>query len=147
MLWVGPPFGFGLETALIMMRLIMSGAFDRFPKLKIILGHLGETLPFVFKRIDWAWVRPFDPESRPALKRKPSEYLLDNVWVTTSGNYYLPAFQCTRDALGLDRILLGTDYPYEDMEEGLEFVAGLPISDQERNLIYNDNAAALNLNR
>ena len=141
----GAPFGFGVETALCMMRLIMSGAFDRFPKLKVILGHFGEGLPFVLKRIDWAWVRPFDPESRPTLNRKPSEYLRDNVWVTTSGNYYLPAFQCTRDALGLGRILLGTDYPYEDMEECREFVDELPIPEEERHRIYYDNAAALEL--
>ena len=141
----GAPFGFGLETALCMMRLVMSGAFDRFPKLKVILGHLGEGLPFILKRIDWAYVRPFDPESRPPLKRKPGEYIRDNVWVTTSGNYYLPAFQCTRDALGLDRILLGTDYPYEDMEECIEFVDGLPIPNDERDRIYQTNAEALGL--
>jgi predicted TIM-barrel fold metal-dependent hydrolase len=65
----GAPFGFGAETALCMMRLIYSGVFDRFPGLTIILGHLGETLPFLFNRIDWAYVRPFDPEARPKLRQ------------------------------------------------------------------------------
>ena len=113
----GAPFGFGLETALCMMRLIYSGVFDAFPTLKVILGHLGEGLPFVLKRIDWAYVRPFDPSARPNLAKKPGQYIRDNVFVTTSGNYYEPAFRCTYEALGIDRILLGTDYPFEDPEE------------------------------
>ncbi len=139
----GAPFGFGLETAMCMMRLIYSGVFDRLPGLKIILGHLGEALPFLFKRIDWAYVRPFDPASRPDLKRKPSEYLKDNVFVTTSGNHYGPAFMCTREALGIDRILLGTDYPYEDTDECLAFLEGLPIPEEEKNKVYSGNAIQL----
>ena len=66
----GAPFGFGLETALCVMRLIYSGALDEFPTLKIILGHLGEALPFLIKRIDWAWERPFDPNLRPKIAKK-----------------------------------------------------------------------------
>jgi predicted TIM-barrel fold metal-dependent hydrolase len=139
----GAPFGFGLETALCMMRLIYSGAFDTCPGLKIILGHLGEALPFLFKRIDWAYVRPFDPAARPKLSRKPSEYLKDNVFVTTSGNYYAPAFMCTHEALGVENILLGTDYPYEDPEECIEFIEGLPLPQAEKEAIYSVNARRL----
>jgi hypothetical protein len=141
----GAPFGFGLETALCMMRLIYSGVFDAFPTLKIILGHLGEGLPFVLKRIDWAYVRPFDPAARPNLARKPGQYVRDNVFVTTSGNYYEPAFKCTYEALGIDRILLGTDYPYEDPEECIEFVEGLSISREDREKIYSGNARQLGI--
>ncbi|MDB9822582.1 amidohydrolase family protein [Deltaproteobacteria bacterium] len=141
----GAPFGFGMETAMCMMRLIYSGLFDRCPGLKIILGHLGETLPFLFKRIDWAYVRPFDPAARPDLTRKPSEYLKNNVFITTSGNYYEPAFMCAREALGIDRILLGTDYPYEDSDECIEFVDGLSISSEEKAKIYFENAKQLGI--
>ncbi len=141
----GAPFGFGLETALCMMRLIYSGVFDAFPTLKIILGHLGEGLPFVLKRIDWAYVRPFDPSARPNLARKPGQYVRDNVFVTTSGNYYKPAFTCTYEALGIDRILLGTDYPYEDPEECIEFVEGLSISGEDKEKIYSGNASRLGI--
>jgi len=143
----GAPFGFGLETALCMMRLIYSGVFDVCPNLKIILGHLGEALPFLFKRIDWAYVRPFDPAARPKLSRKPSEYLKDNVLVTTSGNCFTPAFMCTREALGIDNILLGTDYPYEDPEEALEFIESLPVPQAEKEAIYSGNAFRLGLAR
>ena len=141
----GAPFGFGAETALCMMRLIYSGVFDRFPGLTIILGHLGETLPFLFNRIDWAYVRPFDPEARPKLKKKPSEYLKNNVFVTTSGNHYTPAFMCTYEAMGIDRILLGTDFPYEDTEECMQFVKQLPIAQEEKEKVYYRNATQLGI--
>jgi predicted TIM-barrel fold metal-dependent hydrolase len=141
----GSPFGFGMETAMCMMRLIYSGIFDRYPKLKIILGHLGEVLPFLMKRIDWAYVRPYDPAARPAISKKPSEYLKSNVFVTTSGNYYEPAFMCTREAFGIEKIILGTDYPYEDTEEGLQFIEGLPIGREEKEMIYFHNARRLGI--
>jgi predicted TIM-barrel fold metal-dependent hydrolase len=141
----GAPFGFGFETALCMMRLIYSGVFDRYPGLKIILGHLGEALPFLFKRIDWAYVRPFDPEARPKLEKRPGEYLKHNVFVTTSGNYYTPAFMCTYAAMGIDRILLGTDYPYEDTQECMKFLEQLPISEEEKELVYFRNAGKLGI--
>ena len=141
----GAGFGFGFEAAMCMMRLILSGVFDKYPRLKIILGHLGEALPFLMKRIDWAYVRPFDPSGRPQLAKKPSEYLMNNVFVTTSGNYYEPAFICTKEALGLERILLGTDYPYEDPKECLEFLEGLPLSQEEKDKIYGSNASQIGI--
>jgi predicted TIM-barrel fold metal-dependent hydrolase len=141
----GAPFGFGIDTAMCMMRLIYSGVFDKYPNLKIILGHLGEVLPFLLKRIDWAYVRPFDPSLRPNLSKKPSEYLQNNVFLTTSGNYYEPAFMCTLAAFGIDRILLGTDFPYEDQNECLDFLDQLPISEKDKEKVYSGNAAQLGL--
>ncbi len=141
----GAPFGFGFETALCMMRLIYSGVFDQYPGLKIILGHLGEALPFLFKRIDWAYERPFDPTARPKLARKPSEYLKNNVYVTTSGNTFQPAFMCTYAAMDIDRMLLGSDYPYEDTRECIQFLEQLPISQAEKEMIYCRNAQALGI--
>ena len=138
----GAPFGFGIETSMCMMRLIYSGAFDRYPGLKIMLGHLGEGLPFLLQRIDFAYVRPwFDPDARPDLERKPSDYLRENVFVTTSGNYLPAAFMCTHDAMGIDRILLATDYPYEDSSECMQFLEGLPISGEDRDKILFGNAS------
>jgi predicted TIM-barrel fold metal-dependent hydrolase len=144
----GAPFGFGVETAMVMMRLILSGVFDTFPNLKIILGHLGEGLPFVLQRIDFPYVRPHfknDPGARPDLNRKPSEYLRHNMWVTTSGNYLQPAFMCTKEVLGIDRILLSTDYPYEDAGECMQFLDSLPLSATEKEKIYHQNARAFGL--
>jgi hypothetical protein len=141
----GAAFGFGLETALCMMRLIYSGVFDRYPNLKIILGHLGEGLPFLLRRIDWAYIRPFHPRARPHLAKKPSEYFKSNVFATTSGNYFKPAFMCTYEAMGIDKILLGTDYPYEDPNECLRFLEGLPLSREEKDKIYFINAGQLGI--
>lgn len=139
----GAPFGFGVETSLVMMRLVLSGVFDEFPNLKIILGHLGEGLPFVLQRIDFPFVRPHfktDSGGLPNIKKRPSDYLKENMFVTTSGNYLEPAFMCTRGALGIDRILLGTDYPYEDSGECISFLEGLPLTPEERAMVYGENA-------
>lgn len=138
----GPSFGFGIETSICMMRLVLSGVFDSFPGLKVILGHLGEALPFLFARMDYPYVIPwFDPKARPKLEKKPSDYFKNNVFVTTSGNYYKPAFICTYEAMGPERILLGTDYPYEDPKNCIDFLEGLPLSQKNREKICYRNAS------
>ena len=81
----------------------------------------------------------------PDIKRNPSDYLRDNMLVTTSGNYLPAAFNCTREALGMDKILLGTDYPYEEMHECMDFLAGLPLTAEERTQLYSTNGAALGM--
>ena len=142
----GAPFGFGIETSMVMMRLIFSGVLDAFPNLKIILGHLGEGLPFILQRIDFPYVRPHfknDPDVVPRLGKKPSDYLLNNMFVSTSGNYLQPAFMCTKEAMGIDRILLATDYPLEDSSECIQFIESLPISHSEKAKIYFENSRLL----
>lgn len=144
----GAPFGFGEATALAMMRLVLSGAFDAFPRLQIILGHYGEGLPFQMHRIDWAFRRPHvksDKQALVALKKVPSQYLRDNMTVTTSGNYLPAAFKCTREALGMDKIMLGTDHPYEDMTECVEFLESLALSADEKTMLYSANAKRLGI--
>ena len=89
-------------------------------------------------------MRPwFHSDARPELNKKPSDYLKENVFVTTSGNYLQPAFMCTLEAVGLDRMLLATDYPYEDSDECMAFLGGLPITENEKEAIYGGNAKAL----
>ena len=142
----GAGFGFGVETALAMMRLVLSGAFDAFPRLKVILGHYGEGLPFQLQRVDHAFTRPHikaDGAVVPELLHPPSYYLRINMWVSTSGNYLPAAFACTRDALGIDRIVLGTDHPYEEMHESLAFLSDLQLSPSETEQIFERNAADL----
>ncbi|OFW58352.1 MAG: hypothetical protein A2133_01885 [Actinobacteria bacterium RBG_16_64_13] len=144
----GPPFGFGLETSLAAMRLVLSGAFDAFPELRVVLGHLGEGLPFHMQRMDWAFDRPHakaDKGAVPPLRRKPSEYFRSNFMVTTSGNYLPAAFKCTRESLGMDMIMLGTDYPYEDLDECFAFLNGLGLSAEEQAALYEGNAARLGI--
>jgi predicted TIM-barrel fold metal-dependent hydrolase len=144
----GTAFGFGVETAMAMMRLVLSGVFDAFPRLKIILGHLGEGLPFILQRTDFPFTRPHfikDPGFLPILKKKPSYYLRNNMFVTTSGDYLAPAFICTRDTMGIDRILLGTDYPYEDSRECMQFLESVPLSKTEREKVHSLNAQGLGI--
>jgi predicted TIM-barrel fold metal-dependent hydrolase len=139
----GAPFGFGIETSMVMMRLVFSGVLEAFPNLKIILGHLGEGLPFILQRIDFPYVRPHfknDPEVVPQIKKKPSDYLLQNMFVSTSGNYLEPAFMCTKEAMGIDRILLATDYPFEDPTECMQFLEGLPLAREDKDKVYYQNA-------
>ena len=140
----GAGFGFGVETAAATMRLVLAGVFDAFPRLRVILGHYGEGLPFQMQRVDHAFVRPHikasDPSAVPGLQRLPSDYLRDNMLVTTSGNYLPAAFECTRDALGIDKILLATDYPFEEMGECLAFLGSLGLSEDEEARIFHRNA-------
>ena len=137
----GASFGFGLEASLCMMRLIHGGVLDAYPRLKIILGHLGEGLPFLLQRIDFAHTRL----RRPVLNKKPSDYLKENMFVATSGNYLPAAFVCTLEALGVDRVVLGTDYPYENANECLQFLESVPLTQADREKIYHQNAGRLGI--
>ncbi len=140
----GPPFGFGAEAALHSMRLIYSGLFDKFPKLKIVIGHMGEGLPFWLYRIDFYWLKPWvDPELAPKILRKPSDYVKDNFLMTSSGMHYLPAFICAYLALGGDRIAFGADHPFESGKESLDALGTLPICDEDREKFYHGNAEKL----
>jgi hypothetical protein len=141
----GTPFGFGFEVTLCLFRMIYGGLFDEFPRLTLIVGHLGEGLPFVMERIDWAFVKPFDPSLRPKISRKPSDYLRSNIFVTTSGNYYEPAFRCTCEAMGIDRILLGTDYPYEEMSDCMGLLQRINLPDRDKEKIYHLNAKRIGI--
>jgi hypothetical protein len=142
----GPSFGFGIETSIVMMRLILSGVFDAFPKLTVILGHYGEALPFLLKRVDRSFLQYHVPKgsgSMPRIKKRPSEYLAENVYVTTSGNYLGAAFHCTKEALGMDRICLGSDYPFEITGEIDEFLRTVGMSPQDEARLYEENPIRL----
>ncbi len=136
----GPGLGFAADTALHAMRLILSGAFDRYPKLKIILGHLGEGLPFWLKRIDASWARG---AGEKAIRKKPSEYLRQNFWITVSGMFFEPAFLCVYLALGADRITFASDYPFEKCKQAVEFIEKLPICETDKKKVMYLNARKL----
>ena len=141
----GPTFGFGAETAMVMMRLIVSGALDAFPKLTIILGHYGEGLPFMMDRVNRDYVQGHvRPESSvgPPLKRLPGDYLKENMFVSTSGNYADEAFVCTKHALGIHKMVLGTDYPYEDMRVCMDFLEGRTMTADEKEQLYTKTAGS-----
>jgi predicted TIM-barrel fold metal-dependent hydrolase len=134
------PWGFAVDTSCHFLRLVFAGVFDACPRLKIILGHLGEGLPFAMHRMNehsWAAAK------RRGLKKQPLEYLRDNLVVTTSGNWFEPAFVCTLLALGADNILFAIDWPYEANKTGMEFLRALSISDADREKIAHRNAERL----
>ncbi len=133
----GAALGFGAETSLHAMRLIMSGVFDRYPTLKIILGHLGEALPFWLDRLDRQSTKH---GVKVKLQRKVSEYIKDNFIMTFSGMFFTPAFFCVYLALGADNILFASDYPLEPMRDATEFVERLPICDGDKEKICFGNA-------
>ena len=141
-LLTGPVLGFAADLALHTMRLIFSGLFDKYPKLKIILGHMGEGLPFWLFRLDFFWLRS-NVREKPALERKPSEYIKTNFTITTSGMFFQPALICAYLALGADKITFAVDYPHEENEKALQFMKEAPICDSDKEKIYHLNAESL----
>jgi 2,3-dihydroxybenzoate decarboxylase len=123
-------YGFAVETGLHLLRIITAGVFDHFPRLRLVVGHLGEALPFWLYRIDYmhaATVRAGRYESMKPVQRRPSEYLRENVWLTTSGMAWVPAIMFCRDVLGPGRVMYAMDYPYEYTPEEVTIQDALPV--------------------
>ena len=133
-------WGFAVDTSCHFLRLLFGGVFDAYPKLRIILGHLGEGLPFAMHRLD---EHTRAAAARRGLRKTPLEYFKENLLVTTSGNWYEPAFQCTVAALGVDNILFAVDWPYEANKTGVEFLKKISVSDADREKIAHRNAERL----
>jgi hypothetical protein len=140
----GPGLGYGVETAVQALRLVYSGLFDELPELQLILGHLGESLTFWLYRLDLDFTQPFLADRhRPAIERRPSQVLRENVYVTTSGNFLDSALVSVLAELGEDRVLFGSDYPWESLAKAVTFVEQAPISDAQRRKLYSENARRL----
>ncbi|PWU10881.1 MAG: amidohydrolase [Terriglobia bacterium] len=139
----GAIFGFAVETGMHMLRIVVSGVFDRFPRLRMVLGHLGEALPYWFFRIDFMHRAMVAANRYPTVKkldRKPSDYLKENVWVTTSGMAWQPPILYCQSVLGADRVLYAMDYPYQFVPEEVKVTDDLPISDSDKKKLYQTNA-------
>jgi predicted TIM-barrel fold metal-dependent hydrolase len=140
----GSPWGFAAEAGLGVVRLICSGIFDEYPNLKVILGHLGEALPFWMWRLDNCILRQSDATLlTKKLKKLPSQYIRDNFFVTTSGMNWQPALLCTHLALGADKILFAADYPFESSDEAVQFMETASISDSDKEKIFHLNTEKL----
>ncbi len=139
---VSAMWGFGAETSLHAMRLICNGAFDRYPNLKIILGHMGEALPFWLWRVDNIWINQ-GVASAQKPRKIPSQYLHDNFFVTTSGMFSQPALMCAYLTLGADRILFAVDYPFESSREAVQFMESAPMCDSDKEKVYQLNVERL----
>jgi 2,3-dihydroxybenzoate decarboxylase len=142
----GAVFGFAVETGLHALRLVVSGVFDRFPKLQIVLGHLGEGLPYWLFRIDFmhgASVRANRYASQPKLERKASEYLKQNFHYTTSGMAWTPPILYAQSVMGMERVLYAMDYPYQFVPEEVNVTDALPIAYEDHKRFYQMNAERL----
>ncbi|HUI60055.1 MAG TPA: amidohydrolase family protein [Steroidobacteraceae bacterium] len=137
----GALWGFGMEAGTHAVRLMISGALDRFPKLKIVLGHMGEAVPFWLARLDTNAAPGSD--SRQKNQMLPSEYFRRNFWIATTGVLDPLALQYCIQKIGADRILWSTDYPYAPAAPAAAFIAKAPISDTERQQIAHGNAERL----
>jgi predicted TIM-barrel fold metal-dependent hydrolase len=132
-----PAWGFAMDTCTHFLRLVFAGLFDACPNLKMILGHLGEGLPF--------WIHRLNDHTqfaakRRGLKKAPEQYLRENLVVTTSGNFFAPAFLCTLLALGVDNVLFSVDWPYESNRIAADWLSHLQISEQDKDKICHLNA-------
>jgi len=134
----GAIWGYGIETGTHVMRLMLSGVLDRFPRLRVVIGHMGEALPF------WLWRLDFmaSPGSRANLKNqlKPSEYFQRNIAITTSGVEDPLALRFCIDKIGIDHIMWAIDYPYQPSAPAVAFLESAPLSDEERAQIAHRNA-------
>ena len=137
----GSIWGFTAETSIHALRLMGSGLFDDYPKLKIILGHLGEGLPCSIWRIDNRVSRTL--QDRPKVQRSIGHYLRENFYITTSGNFRTQTLAEVMLEVGANRILYSVDYPFEDMGLAANWFDHATISDADRSTIGFTNARQL----
>jgi uncharacterized protein len=134
----GGAWGWHIETAIHMIRIVCGGVFDRFPKLQFIIGHMGEGLPFFFQRLD------IIPMATTKLKRPIVSYLKENVHYTFSGMNFPPTFlDLFLELGGVDRIMFSADYPYQSMPWARAFLDQIPASDADKERIAHGNAERL----
>lgn len=131
-------WGWHIETAIHVLRLILSGAFDRYPGLQLVIGHLGEALPFMLPRIDLGL-----PPQVTKLDRPIGAYLRENLQYIFSGFNYIPAFLDLLLQVGVDRIMFSADYPYGSMALARTFLDQLPVSTADKHRIAHGNAERL----
>ncbi len=137
---LGATWGFAPETAAHVLRIVHSGLLDRFPALTLVLGHMGETLPYFAWRIQHCF--EYNPSDK-RLERRLQDYLSDNFYVSTSGFHSDQALISAILTIGADRILFAVDYPYETMTPAAEWIERAPISEHDRRKIAHGNARAL----
>jgi 2,3-dihydroxybenzoate decarboxylase len=135
----GSLWGWSLDNSSHFLRLLFSGLFDRYPSLTVILGHMGETLPYFAARIDSRY-EVTNSTDKPPLKKKPSDYFRSNLIITTTGVCQDSSLQCAIAEMGEDRVLFSVDYPYENATEAAQWIDSTPLSDDQREKICHGNA-------
>ena len=138
----GALWGFAAETGLHVLAIIRSGALDRFPRLRIVVGHLGEALPFWLYRLDYMnkTARPAIRTGTGSLGKSISEYVKENVFITTSGMAWAPAITFVQSVVGIDRVMYAMDYPYQFELYEVDATDDVPISDADKKKLFQTNA-------
>jgi predicted TIM-barrel fold metal-dependent hydrolase len=131
-------WGWHHEAGIHVLRLILSGAFEKYPGLQVISGHWGDMVPFFLQRLD-----DMLPPNITGLSQTITETYRNHVWVTPSGLFDLPHFQFIHTVIGADRIIWSVDYPYLTLDGTREFLGKLPVSEQDRGKIAHLNAEKL----
>ncbi len=139
-----PAWGWHIETGLHVLRLILAGVFDRFPRLQMIIGHMGEAIPFMLARIDEVLRgrTSLDPATVRTELSIP-EYLQRNFHITISGIFTNPPLRCAIDTLGIDKIMFAVDHPFSNGAVAMRFLEQAAITDEEREQIAHGNAERL----
>ena len=132
-------WGWHADTAIHTLRLVLSGALDRHPGLKIVIGHMGEALPFMLDRIDETTAAT----AKTHLRRSVRQTILDQVWITTSGFFTMVPFMSALMSFGVDRIMFSVDYPFASNARARAFLDALPVSPADRAKIAHGNADRL----
>jgi predicted TIM-barrel fold metal-dependent hydrolase len=135
---LGAAWGYTVEAATQAVRLVLSGALDAYPKVKFILGHLGEGIPFLLWRIDYSFSRP---GNKPGMKFR--DLFTEHFYITTSGNFSDTALLCSVMEMGVDRILFSVDYPFVPNAPGPKWMERVPLCAEDRAKIFGGNAAKL----
>jgi 5-carboxyvanillate decarboxylase len=133
-------WGFAADAGLHAMRLICGGVFDQYPRLKIILGHLGESLPFWLWRLDKQWRHEKMMPGAKQINKEPSQYIKENFFITTSGMFWPLALEFVLKAVGPDRVMFAVDYPYESSQVAVEVIDSLAIAQVDKEKIYHLNS-------
>jgi 5-carboxyvanillate decarboxylase len=139
----GAIYGFGVETGLHALRIITAGVFDRFPKLQMIIGHMGEALPFWMYRLDYmhrATVASKRYETMKPIRRRPSEVLKENFYITNSGVAWEPAIKFSQEVLGGDRVMYAMDYPYQHEAGEVSVLDRMDMSPELKRQFFQTNA-------
>lgn len=131
-------WGYAVEVGLHAVKLIMSGVFDKYPNLRIVIGHMGENIPYALYRLDWMH-RHFSFD-RPKLELTPGEYFRRNFFITTSGVNWLPALELCIKVLGADNVMWAVDYPYQETVEATQWLNDATISEEDKQKIFHGNA-------
>jgi predicted TIM-barrel fold metal-dependent hydrolase len=135
-------WGWHIETATHLLRMVLAGVFDRYPRLRMLIGHMGEGLPFMLPRLE----RTFGNQVMPVntgLDRPIGEYFRENVRYTFSGFNFAPDFDTLLAQVGVERIMFSADYPYQSMAEARKFLDDLPLDEEDRHRIAHRNAETL----